>query len=286
MRDVGRHLLTLGGNFGEINMPRPIGYRLRFENSENRRSWVEVFYINFSDDVNDVEVTARIKDDIDHRAAALVQTNKVVDYTWWDLNNPVFTRYAIVNVPGAVPGSGPSGQDVVNVAINLKLRTPTRRRNYLMRGLADADVVNGRFQPRALAQAFYNTWFDWLISPARGFALRKSGFGSNIPLLSCTATQLNTSVNLTDPIHEKQLLSVRTRVSDGGPRVNTRVRVLEEAAAGQAKIVVKWTRGFCSGGNARLVTYSLDNIANLTIDTAGRTRRTGGPFTRFRGRRR
>lgn len=262
-----------------------IGLRFRFANIEGRRSFTEIFYAQ-RPTPDPASIASYITTFATQRANALVVTNQVLECVWWDILFPSITTTVPLGIPGTVPGESGSSQDVVNVAYHVQLRASNVRRQYLIRGIADADIVNGSFSPRTTSALRYFNYLQWLRDLTNTVSLRRTVFGDAIPITSITPTQITLTAPLVAPIAKGTTLAVRSQVAGNGPRVTTRVRTMAAAATGASVLSVTWRRGNCTGGDVRpIVQYNLQQLTEVVGRTAARTRKTGGPFTRFRGRR-
>lgn len=268
-----------------------LGLRIRLANSLNRRSWTETFYYQLeSGGIQSDEARAVIGLYARYRAGTLASNNVVADVTIWDTDFPRTTLIIPFNTPGSI-GAGDSDpalsvQDLAPVSLKVSIRSATRNRQYLMRGLPDADFVQGSYQPSPAHEAKTGTWLQWLQFPRQRLQLAgRSSLTDNNIITQVTSDGISMQHNLSNPVAAGTLIAVTTNVAGNGPRVTTRVRSSGAAAVLQNGIPVKWKNGTCVGGKAEKLTFSYVGIESVTFDRAGRTRKTGGPLNRFRGRR-
>jgi len=261
-----------------------LGMTMQFSNYANQRSWSETFY-RVTDETG-ADLVALMRLVCQFRARALVLGNTIIDITYWDEANPSFRTIVEVLQPGVLvtagAGADPSAnQDLAPAACMLVLSTGAGKgRYYLQRGIADGDMVAGSFIPAAGNAIGYQSWRNAIT--ALQLCIRNATFSARFPivdvtdgLLTLTAAQPGWTVG--------SVLDLITRVSGNGPRVQERV-VLRVASTTPA-LQIEWSRGFCTGGFARRVTYTYNPITVVTQRAVGRTRKTGGPRSRFRGRR-
>ncbi len=88
----------------------------------------------------------------------------------------------------------------------------------------------------------------------------------------------------TVPAIKDSVIDIVTNVTGGGRRVATRVRVVERVSD-LIYVLNGWPHGTCIGGAARKITYDYSIYTAVAPREDARTRKTGGPFTRFRGKR-
>lgn len=260
-------------------------FRWRFGNRQNKRSWTEQ-WTNDMGTLGRVGIEGEIRRQAATRVGALVVGNYMIDATYWPVLSPKETTLIPINLEGRsgdLTVINSTDQDVVNVSLLIQLSAASgRRRQYLMRGIPDADFVNGSYQPRPTWFPQMQRWLDSITS-APPYQIRTSVFTPiAVPILTIAANVI-TFTSAIPTTATGTLLAIRTRVAGNGPRVTARVLVLAPTTGATAS--VRWPHGNCEGGDARVVAYVQSSIVSLVWRQEGRTRKTGGPLTRFRGRR-
>jgi hypothetical protein len=258
-----------------------------FSNKNNQRSWSELFYRNFVDDdlASTFSIASRNRIAI-NRAQALVRSNVLTAITAWKVDEPRVTFAAEVNMPGMLQGPNPLDpdpqQDIAPASVLLQLNSADATRQYLMRGIADSDVVDGQFNPLGLARGQYNLWFRTIT--VEQLRIRFSNFAA-IGLIDKIENGTITTISGVPATGEGALLAIRTEIAGGGKPVATRTRLRADVALNATELEVTWPFGNCDGGDVRRVVYGYSLITGYAQRIPARTRKTGGPKSKFRGRR-
>jgi len=267
-----------------------IAFRFTFKNEGNQRSWTETFYKFFGGGTPDsTGVKTAVRGFAAIRSTCLAQGNVLVTVTLFDPSNPHTTVIVETNFPGAMPAA-PGGvetqdQDIVVSALMVKLIGTSRNRQYLMRGLPDYMFFKGNYAPTPLQGAVVQRWLDTITGQQfanRQFNSFNIGGGGFIATVFATGVTLTAPV--TAPLNKGDLLSVHTQIAGGGPTINTRVKMTGDTAVGQSTIPVSWNNGNCEGGKAKVMGLAFTQINETVKTTPARTRKTGGPLGKFRGR--
>jgi len=257
-----------------------LGFTMRFSNGGGRRSWTETFYVQYPD-LTPALTQEGLRLVCNSRAGALVAESQIVDVVYWNVANPRLRTLFGVYIPGRQGWdlSPSTVQDIAPAAVLVTLSSATRTRKYLMRGLVDLDVVNGQFQPVASRISGYTQWFQFI----KNYPLRLRVSTFDPPRVLAGATSSGLQLASAAPITTGSICAVRTNIAGGGPRVSTRVKITADSLT--AEWPCKWKRGNCTGGTVRKFTQAIEPILAYAERAAVRTRKTGGPLSRFRGRR-
>ena len=262
-------------------------YVIRITNRDNERSYTEQFYVDLPPYSSPDQVpVATVRATATARAQCLVVGNRIPVVRVNEVTNPKVVKNFPVNLPGVLPGGfapgNNGGQDVVNIS-RLVILTANNgaQMKYLQRGCADGDVVNGRFTFVLNGQAVYDNWLEYIKSyPLR---LRASTFGPQKDINTIVPRTL-TFTNVLDSYAKDTVINIRTQVSGPGPKLNVRAKVAQ-AAPGSVTLN-RWIWGNCTGGNTRDISYTYGAINSYNNSAAeARIRKTGGPLSKFRGRR-
>jgi len=259
---------------------------IRIQNFLNKRSYSEQFYASnlAYAGVDDIPL-ATIRGIGVARAQCLVATNGIPVIRVNDVDTPKIVRNFPVNLVGALPGlalPGRSAQDVVNVSRYVTLNAANGSvSRYLQRGCLDSDVVGGEFTFATSGPAPYDNWLRYLkVFPLQ---LRGSSFGAPQAIATIGPAGIVLPAGGIAPANG-QILNIKTQISGPGPKLNVRAKVV--SSNGLNVSLGRWIWGNCTGGNFRVVGYTYGNIISFdNSQTEARTRKTGGPISKFRGRR-
>lgn len=273
------------GDIKGFHMPT-FGFRFRLRNDQNQRSWTELWYKDFGSlSLADPGVKTAVTAVARRRAGCLADGNVLVDITVF---NPAVPRTAItyeVNLPGVigqwVEGVVDGEQDIAPAAALLKLSSATSYRQYLMRGIADKDVRLGVFQPQATTLPSYRQWWNYIVSAQLQVAKRPNA-GVIVPIATVQTGSITTVNVIGAGIVADDTLKIVTRVAGNGPRVRTTLRATATSAGNS--VPVDWSHGNCEGGAFVKIGFDYENIVSYAVREAARTRKTGGPLGKFRGR--
>lgn len=266
-----------------------LGFRWAFQNEDNQRSWREQFYWDAGDSgsptsENTVNFMARIAT---ARARALVRSNTIVDVTVYPADNPRLTTITQLNRRGTLPANVgdefPPDQDIAPASVLLQLSGTLGRRQYLMRGIADDDIKSSNFVPVGNRRGAYTTWFSYLNNSP--LMIRYSIFGPSRTILEVSGSGTITLGAPAGVVPAGTLIDINTTVAGGGPSVRTRAKTRVASDPLEPTLYVYWSRGNCTQGIARTVTYGYTPINVYAQRIPARTRKTGGPLGKFRGRR-
>lgn len=257
---------------------------LRFTNYRGERSFTEQFYLDLSSFANVAAIPNNVIQNIANaRCLALAGLNLLPFVRVNEVNTPKIVRNFDTNQIGVLGGMlNPDAQDVVNIARMSRVTSANgAKMNYLQRGVADGDVVAGKLTFDQNGPGPYNDWLAYL--KTRPLQLRSSVFSAPKTINSIVPGVIAFS-DPTATYAPGTTLNIRTVVVGPGPKINVRVKVT--ASVPGSVNVARWIWGNCTGGNARAIDYTYSNIISaVAVDNTARTRKTGGPFSRFRGRR-
>jgi len=262
------------------------GFRFRIQNRNNQRSWTETFYRFFGDvtiDANIVRLGVTVLGQ--RRAGCLARNNTLVDVTVFD---PANIRRVItypLNLPGDLGNASDPAigvQDIAPAAILIKCSGVSSQRYYLMRGVADADVREGNFEPDGFNIPKYNTWINSLRSQPLQL-LKRPQARPPMAIQSVGSLGLNLVTSPATIIPKGSQVRISTAISGNGPKVYTSAVTKDDSTT--TFVPIEWTRGNCTGGFLTVLSREYQDIVATAISVPARTRKTGGPLGKFRGRR-
>lgn len=261
------------------------GFRYRFRNAHNQRSWTETFYREFGAvTLGSTFVKSTVTLLAARRVACLSTGNSLVDVACFDPINPRSVIYYELDLPGGLGlvGHVAAFQDTAPVSVLVRCSSIRAVRQYLMRGIADDDVLEGEFHPIGGHVVAYNAWFASLVSQPL-LIRRRPPLVAPIPIGVIGTGGITLGQVPVVGIPADTPISVVTQVSGGGRRVRT--NLVTKSASRGSFIDVDWTWGNCGGGYMTVLDNTYEPIIATAQRVATRTRKTGGPLGKFRGRR-
>lgn len=176
-----------------------------------------------------------------------------------------------------------SGPDVVNVAILATMNSSLGgKRQFLMRGLLDDDVVDGEITLAQSGVGIFTTWFNFLGSGS--FRIRDLQPGTAFPIGDVDGGTGIVDCAAAASFAAGDLVVLKTRNAGAGKRVNWTGRVLGVGPATVQLANYSWGNAF--GGTLTKQTLAFGEIGRFTVPfpQRARTRQTGRPFDLLRGR--
>jgi len=182
------------------------------------------------------------------------------------------------------PGSASTAADVPQMAILVKVLAGgglANIRNWAMRGLPDARVIEGEYAPSVA----FTTAFAQFVTALAPFSFR--AIQLDAPQQEINFIDENGIMNLLDTmtLGDGDLVKVMRTRDENGQSVSGIFKV-GTGTTSSVKPLVNWTAGFTNGGRARkqVVIYPLIGSAGATL---GRVvvKKVGRPFSGYRGRR-
>jgi len=222
------------------------------------------------------------------RASCLTRNAEVLDVVATQEGAPgqsvIYTRA----FPGALGDATLAGKgaDVASVSLQLNLRAgATAKRQYMLRGLPDADVVGGLVTYAGSGILPYTNYRAFLLGNFAPVNIKDRTSLAPSPLIGVSGTGLVT-VDGAFAVFVGDWVYIRTQVTGGGPRVPALCRVMSVNADDTFR-VRPWTNGTCTGGTIRKVTYAYNPITDAAAPFPNRAknRKVGRPFGSSRGKR-
>jgi hypothetical protein len=254
-------------------------------NWKQTAGWSEIYYKQVSDsDVSPNALLATGRDLAQRRALVLTPVARIVGLRATNTNIPRVTtlqRLAIQGQNTQILSS--SGPDVVNVAILATMSSSLGgKRQFLMRGLLDDDVVDGDITLAQSGVGIFTTWFNFLGSGS--FKIRDLQPGTPRPIGAVAGGTGQVDCSAAADFAVDDLVTLKTRTSGGGKKVNWTGRVLSTGPTVVQLRNYKWGDAF--GGTLTKQTLAFGDIARFTVPfpQRARTRQTGRPFDLLRGR--
>lgn len=217
------------------------------------------------------------------RAALLPSTGNITGFRYQATDG--LTSGKTVTRIRSIPGTAGNQTDVPQMALKFDIDangTPNQR-IWLMRGVPDAQITNGEYQPSATYRTNVNTFFttlgaSWLF---RGQDLTLP----TTPIFSISATGLITW--LANPGYaDGTILRVLRARNASGQSNGGRFRV-DNVVANTGQLL-GWTFGASTGGKSRVYSIIFPPIP-ATVDAAltaqSVVKKVGRPFVLYRGRR-
>lgn len=259
-------------------------YTLQF-NWKDTYGWTETFYTDYSGGIAEAAILAFVNRMASRRVACLTNGAKLLACRVSDPAAPSVVRGIELNLPGTA-GDGILSTDKTDVvqlsALVNFFSTNGVRRSYLMRGLTDADVVEGKLTFAYSGRGVYDTWWTFI---QRNTFIRdvQNDAKSDITAISGTGILVTPDVAFLPAPGEK--LVIVTRHSGNGPPVRTGA-VVQSRVAGTIRLK-RWTRGECTGGQVCVGTPVFVAFGSFSLKQPAlvRTRQTGAPLGQLPGRR-
>jgi len=258
-------------------------YKISTANSGGR-SWDEQIYYedSFAITVGTLDAD-RITTYAIRRALCLPRGCRILFARVNVVDFPTIVRQIDLNLPGVLGVLGTTNADLVNVSRKFQCRASSgRRAEFLSRCPADGDVVGGVFTYAENGEAPYSGWSNQFAEVP--FKIRTSNFAAGIAITVVEELYFHSAAPIVTV--KGDVWNVKTRVIGSGPRVYTNVVAQGPQGVDGRVPILGWPHGSCVGGSVRKVTYTYNDIISVSVPSPiGRTRKTGGPFTKFRGRR-
>ncbi len=222
------------------------------------------------------------------RAGCLTRAARIVGCRVFDPFLPRVVRPVRLDLPGVLGSSisplGNTGPDPATTARLIRFTASNgSTRNYLMRGLPDGDVQDGRFTAAASGHGPYESFLNLVGGPTSRI------LSNSLTLLGDFGSITGSTGFLSGPLGvvytANQLILVKTRVAGHGCRIYWIGRT---ASGGTGNAVLRgWHRGNTEGGQVFAVSRVLVSVSTRTspVPDYTRTRATGKPFFLPRGRR-
>jgi len=201
-----------------------------------------------------------------------------------DVTLPRITTLQRVNIQGQNTQILSSSQaDVPNLAILATMNSSLGgKRQFLMRGLLDDDVVDGQITLAQSGTGIFTTWFNFL---GTGFFLIRdlqNGIVRSITSID-GSTQTVSCASAAD-FSVGDLVTISSRTAGNGKRVRWTGKILGVGPLLLQLNGYKW--GNTTGGTITKVTVQYGTVGRFTVPFPQRcrTRQTGRPFDLLRGR--
>ena len=257
-------------------------------NWRSRSGWSETFYRDLTSfaDLADGNVT-RISRNIATKRAGCLTVNAIIQAVRVsNTSTPNIVRVIQLNMPGTLGsffGDATTNSDVVNVALLSNLVGASgARRSYMLRGLPDADVVNGQVTFARFGQGPYTEWFTELTNGS--YRIRDNIKGVPFAVVDITgATGILTTV-APPPWPANQALLIRTRTVGNGKKISWTGKTI--ATGANTTTLRNWKYGDAQAGISFALTPTYTPITDSVITEPkwARTRKTGRPSDLSRGR--
>jgi len=247
--------------------------------------WSETFYKQISD--SDVGGNAMLevgRDLAQRRALVLTPVATILGIRVANVAAPKVTFLQRVNIIGQNTQTlSSSGPDVVNVAILATMNSSLgAKRQYLMRGLLDNDVIDGYITLAQSGTGIFTTWFNFLGNGS--FRIRDLQPGDPKPIGDVDGNTGIVDCAAAATFAAGDLVTLKSYIAGSFRRVNWTGRVL---AVGPSVVQLQnYTRGNATTGTLtkQTIDYGVVNRFRVPFPQRARTRQTGRPFDLQRGR--
>jgi len=254
-------------------------------NWKQTAGWSEIYYKQVSgSDVGPNAMLAVGRDLAQRRSLVLTPVATIVGLRATNVDFPRVTtlqRLAIAGQNTQVLSS--SGPDVVNVAILATMSSSLGgKRQFLMRGLLDDDVVDGNITLAQSGVGIFTTWFNFLGSG--NFKIRDLQPGTPRPIGAVDGGTGIVDCSAAADFAVGDLVTLKSRTAGAGKKVNWTGLVLSTGPLVVQLKNYKWGNAF--GGTLTKQTVAYGDVARFTVPfpQRARTRQTGRPFDLLRGR--
>lgn len=259
-------------------------YTLQF-NWKDTYGWTETFYTDFSGELGGSQVLSFVTRMAAARVGCLTNGAILLACRVSDPAAPSVVRGIELNLPGTA-GNGIISTDQTDVvqlsALVNFYSTNGVRRSYLMRGLTDADVVQGKLTFSYSGRGVYNTWWNFV---QRNTFIRdvQNDVKHDITAISGAGIIVTPDVAFVPAAGTK--LVVVTRVAGNGPAVRSTATV-QSSVAGAIRLK-RWSQGDCALGTVCIGTPVFVAFSSYSLKAPAlvRTRQTGAPLGQLPGRR-
>ena len=247
--------------------------------------WSELFYKQVSDsDVGPNALLAVGRDLAQRRALVLTPVANIVGLRATNVAFPRITTLQRLNIQGQnTQILSSSGPDVVNVAVLATMSSSLGgKRQYLMRGLLDDDVVDGNITMAQSGIGIFTTWFNYLGSGS--FRIRDLQPGTPFPIGAVDGGTGIVDCSAAAGFAPGDLVTLKTRTAGAGKKVNWTGVLLSTGPLVVQLKNYKWGNAF--GGTITKQAVAYGDVARFTVPfpQRARTRQTGRPFDLLRGR--
>lgn len=254
-------------------------------NWKQTAGWSEIYYKQVSD--SDVGPNAQLavgRDLAQRRALVLTPVARIIGLRATNVAFPKVTTLQRLAIQGQnTQLLSTSGPDVVNIAILATMSSSLGgKRQFLMRGLLDDDVVDGDITLAQSGVGIFTTWFNFLGSGS--FRIRDLQPGTPLPIGAVDGGTGIVDCSGAAAFAVDDLVTLKTRVAGGGKRIDWTGRVLSTGPAVVQLRNYRWGNAF--GGTLTKQTLAFGDVARFTVPfpQRARTRQTGRPFDLLRGR--
>lgn len=250
--------------------------------------WTEEFYTNSTLPPSDPTSQAAALLMAQSRAGCLTRNARVAAVIVTDPFNPRLSRAYAANYQGLLGASTlpAGGADAPFVAVQINLYTDgSSKRQYLMRGLPDGDVVGGIITFASSGEAPYTLWRSLITGGSAGIGLWNYDAGLPTTVNTVSGSGLMTILNDGPAPSRGNFVYVSARVVGNGARIRQIARVQSVVTATTMQLR-PWTNGNCDGNFVRVVDYGYKDItsADYLVPNRAKYRKTGKPFGLYRGK--
>jgi hypothetical protein len=254
-------------------------------NWKQTAGWSEIYYKQISD--SDVGPNAQIavgRDLAQRRALVLTPVATIVGVRCTNVLFPRVTTLARLGIKGQnTQLLSTSGPDVVNVAILATMSSSLGgKRQFLMRGLLDDDVVDGEITLAQSGVGIFTTWFNFLGSGS--FRIRDLQPGVAKPIGAVDGGSGIIDCSAAADFAVGDLVSLKTRTAGAGKKVDWTGLVLSTGVGVVQLKNYKWGNAFGGTLTKQEVAYGTIGRFTVPFPQRARTRQTGRPFDLLRGR--
>lgn len=251
---------------------------------QQRAGWSETFYKETGSGTGEATALARAWGT--NRQKVLTAAATILAARITPTNDPRNTTLFPLGLKGAL-GQGiivdNIQPDVVNVAQLSTLTASTgQKRQYLIRGLDDRDVVDGQITYAQNGVAIMNRWLNFLVSSAWQMRDYIPGVPAAVNLVDGVSGIVTGGAIAGIAVND--IVVMNTRTTGGGKKVHWQGRV-KEVGVGQITLR-NYKFGDAAGGQIVKVVASYPAFTQHfePIPNWARTRQTGRPFNLPRGR--
>lgn len=254
-------------------------------NWRDKMGWSETFYTDSSVELGSAEVTTFVNTMARNRAGCLSNGAAIVGCRVSDPASPAVVRGIELNLPGTA-GNGILSTDQTDVPMLSALvnfyASNGVRRSYLMRGLTDADVVEGKLTFAYTGRPAYDRWWRWVVAQTY---VRDIVNGAKKDIVSVTGAGLVTTA-VAHGLAAGNVVLLNTRTAGAGPKFRAN-GIVQSAPTATTVQLRKYTRGDAAGGEVCATTTNFVHFTSFSLKQPAyvRTRQTGGPFGALPGRR-
>lgn len=191
------------------------------------------------------------------------------------------------------PGTAGLQPDIPQMALLCRARgvNVTNTRSVILRGLPDARVTNGEYDPSLAYDAALQAYFAGLVSQFWQFRGRKLD-AATVPILSVRVRPtivpetitVNTSEAFGGWVAVGKVVQITGSVDADGLRRTATVKVTAVDSGSANFDAINWPWGDTDGGRVREFGIVYPQVSEVAVSRVI-TRKVGRPFTSYRGRR-